>query len=122
MGLFTRLVKNYESYGNVLHLHAGAGLALDALGGLFKQRDECDAAGLAFGKRHGSLDLRQHGAGGELLFVDILARLVRMRAPCYTLPMVATMTALMVCMRFSASSKTLEFGERKTSSVTSRIS
>ena len=47
--------------------------------------------------------------------------LAHIHAP-YTLPIVATMTALMVCMRFSASSKTLEFGERKTSSVTSRIS
>ena len=60
-----------------LHLHAGAGLALDALGCLFKQCDERDAAGLALSKRHGGLDLRQHGAGGKLLFVDILARLVR---------------------------------------------
>ena len=61
----------------MLHLHAGAGLAFDALGRLFQQRDERDAAGLAFGERHGGLHLRQHGAGGKLLFVDILARLVR---------------------------------------------
>ena len=35
------------------------------------------------------------------------------------LPAVATITALMVCIRFSASSNTLEQGARKTSSVTS---
>ena len=38
------------------------------------------------------------------------------------LPIVATMTALIVCMRFSASSKTTEAGDSKTSSVTSRAS
>ena len=38
------------------------------------------------------------------------------------LPRVATMTALMVCMRFSAWSKTMEAGDSKTSSVTSRPS
>ena len=61
----------------MLHLHAGAGLALNAIGGLLKKGDERNAAGLAFGKRHGGLNLRQHGAGGKLLFVDVLARLVR---------------------------------------------
>ena len=61
----------------MLHLHAGAGLAFDALGCLFQQRDERNAAGIALSKRHGGLHLRQHGAGGKLLFVDILARLVR---------------------------------------------
>lgn len=35
---------------------------------------------------------------------------------------VATMTALMVCFRFSASSNTMEFGDSNTSSVTSRAS
>ena len=36
--------------------------------------------------------------------------------------MVATRTALMECIRFSASSKTTLWGPRKTSSVTSRMS
>ena len=47
---------------------------------------------------------------------------LRKKPVAYRLPMVATITALMVCMRFSASSNTLLFGERNTSSVTSRIS
>lgn len=34
-------------------------------------------------------------------------------------PNVATITAFIVCIRFSASSKTMEFGDSKTSSVTS---
>ena len=72
-GPFARLVKNYESYGNVLHLHSGTGLAFDALGCLFKQRDERDTTGLGFGKRHGGLYLGQHGAGRELLLVDVPA-------------------------------------------------
>ena len=38
------------------------------------------------------------------------------------LPRVATMTALIVCIRFSASSKTSEAGDSKTSSVTSSAS
>ena len=37
-------------------------------------------------------------------------------------PRVATMTALIVCMRFSAWSKTIEYGDSKTSSVTSSAS
>lgn len=37
----------------------------------------------------------------------------------YEFPIVATMTALIVCRRFSASSKTLEAGDSNTSSVTS---
>ena len=45
-GAVCKVGENYESYGNVLHLHAGAGLAFDALGCLFEQRDERDAAGL----------------------------------------------------------------------------
>ena len=40
----------------------------------------------------------------------------------FHLPMVATITALMVCIRFSASSKTTLWRPRNTSSVTSRIS
>ena len=39
-GLFARLVKNYESYGNVLYLDAGASLALNALSSLLKKSDE----------------------------------------------------------------------------------
>ena len=37
-------------------------------------------------------------------------------------PSVATITALMVCMRFSAWSKTIECSDSKTSSVTSSAS
>jgi hypothetical protein len=37
-------------------------------------------------------------------------------------PNVATITALMVCIRFSASSKTSDASDSKTSSVTSRAS
>ena len=37
-------------------------------------------------------------------------------------PMVATSTALMECIRFSASSNTTEWGPWNTSSVTSRMS
>ena len=40
----------------------------------------------------------------------------------YVSPSVATMMALMVCRRFSASSKTIEASDSKTSSVTSMLS
>ncbi len=42
--------------------------------------------------------------------------------PHVALPIVATITALMVCMRFSASSQTIDASDSKTSSVTSSAS
>ena len=42
--------------------------------------------------------------------------------PQFLRPSVATMRALIVCIRFSACSKTTEAGDSKTSSVTSRAS
>ena len=54
-----------------------AGLARDAVACLFQQRDEGLAAGLRLGKFDRRFDLRQHGAGGELAFGDVLSGLFR---------------------------------------------
>ena len=49
------------------------GLAGDAVGGLLKQGDEGDAAGLGLSEGQSGLHLGQHGAGRELLLGDVLA-------------------------------------------------
>ena len=58
-------------------MYGGAGLARDAVFGLFQQSDERGAAGLGLGKRHGGLHLRQHRAGGKLPLVHVTARQLR---------------------------------------------
>ena len=64
-------------FSSVSHLDPRAGFPLQAIPGLIQAGNERDAAAFALGERDGGLDLRQHGAGGELPLPDIGARLIR---------------------------------------------
>ena len=70
------LYKLYGMFGDLseplLLVDAGAGLAGDAVGGLLEQGDEGDAAGLGLSEGQSGLHLGQHGAGRELLLLDVL--------------------------------------------------
>ena len=71
---------------------------------------------LSFSGRRNSLP-QEAQRNKRSFFITVTS--LRRKGPVYWLPIVATMTAFMVCMRFSASSKTFEKGASKTSSVTS---